>query len=107
MYKKGDILLINFPFTDLQTSKKRPIIVIQDENELNDFVCFQITSKNTTSKLIKIENNNIEDGVLKLISYVKYDKCFTLNSSLVNKKLAKCNSDFLETLKNKFCNEIF
>ena len=46
-YKQGDIVLIKFPFTTLSKSKKRPVLVIKDENEYGDFVCFQITSKST------------------------------------------------------------
>ncbi len=37
-YKKGDILLIRFPFADLQNSKKRPILVIKDENSYGDIL---------------------------------------------------------------------
>jgi hypothetical protein len=44
-YKVGDILLIKFPFTDLKRHKKRPVLVIKDENDFNDIVYFQITSK--------------------------------------------------------------
>ena len=40
--KKGEIVLIKFPFTTLLQSKKRPVLVIRDENEYGDFVCFQI-----------------------------------------------------------------
>ena len=106
IYKRGDIVLIDFPFTTLVKSKKRPVLLIKSENKYNDFVCFQITSKNTQSKLYAIDNSDIANGDLKLQSYVKYDKCFTLNSELVNKKLASVNSALMEKLKKLFCNEI-
>jgi mRNA interferase MazF len=104
--KKGDIVLINFPFTTLSRSKKRPVLVIKNENKYNDFVCFQVTAKPNQSNVHIIESSNIIDGDLKLRSFVKYDKCFTLNSELVDKKLASVDNDLMETLKKLFCNEI-
>jgi len=44
IYKKGDIVLINFPFTDLKHTKKRPVLLVSDQNDYGDFLCFQITS---------------------------------------------------------------
>ncbi|MGZ8548724.1 MAG: type II toxin-antitoxin system PemK/MazF family toxin, partial [Sulfuricurvum sp.] len=58
-YKKGDILLVNFPFTDLINSKKRPVLVIKDENEYGDIVCFQITSQSKQSNLMQIQSIDI------------------------------------------------
>ena len=105
-YKRGDVVLVKFPFTTLLKAKKRPVLVIKSENEYGDFVCFQITSKNTQSKLYSIDSVDINDGTLQLQSYVKYDKCFTLNSELVDKKLVSVNELFMEKLKKLFCNEI-
>ena len=101
--KKGDIVLVKFPFTTLLKSKKRPVLIIKSENEHHDFVCFQITSKATQSNLYFIDNEDIVDGDLKLESYVKYDKCFTLNTELVDKKLASVNNTLMEKLKKLFC----
>jgi mRNA interferase MazF len=106
-YKAGDILLIKFPFTNLTKAKKRPVLVIQSENELGDFICFQITSKSTSDNLVEIETENLNDGVLKLVSYVKYDKCFTLNSEIIDKKLASVNKEFIQKIRELFCNEMF
>ncbi len=106
-YKKGDIVLINFPFTDLANSKKRPVLIISDESSLNDIVCFQITSKLAQDNLIPINKNEIASGALKLVSFVKYDKCFTLDSSIIDKKLASVNDEFMDKLKTLFCNIIF
>ena len=103
---QGDIVLIKFPFTTLSRSKKRPVLIIKDENEYHDFVCFQITSKQSPVNVLNIQPSDIYTGDLKLISYVKYDKCFTLNSELVDKKLASVNGVFLAKLKKLFCDDL-
>jgi len=105
-YKRGDIVLIKFPFTTLLKSKKRPVLVIKNENKHRDFVCFQITSKDIQSNIHAIGSIDIEDGILPLQSYVKYDKCFTLNAELVDKRLASVSENFMEKIKQLFCHEI-
>jgi mRNA-degrading endonuclease toxin of MazEF toxin-antitoxin module len=57
--------------------------------------------------LIPINKNEIASGALKLVSFVKYDKCFTLDSSIIDKKLASVNDEFMDKLKTLFCNIIF
>lgn len=106
-YKAGDIVLIRFPLTNLQQTKKRPVLLVKDENELGDFVCFQITSKEAQTDLLPIQDTDIATGELTLISFVKYDKCFTLSSELVDKKLASINDSYSRTLKNLFCSGLF
>lgn len=106
-YKKGDIVLIDFPFTDFNRSKKRPVLIIKNENSFNDIVCFQITSQSTQQSIHKIEQESLSSGNLKLVSFVKYDKCFTLHSSMVDKKLASVDNRFMDELKVFFCNSIF
>ena len=106
-YNKGDILLINFPFTDLKKFKKRPVIVIAQSNAFGDFVCLQITSKMHHTYAVKIDESHLKEGQLKLTSFVKYDKCFTLNSEIVDKKLATLNETTMNHLKTLFCAEVF
>jgi len=65
-YKTGDIVLIKFPFTNFSKAKKRPVLVVKSENNLGDFICFQITSKATSLNLLKIDSQNIQDGILTL-----------------------------------------
>ena len=43
---------------------------------------------------------------LPLQSYVKYDKCFTLNTEIVDKKLSSINEQAIEKIKKLFCNTI-
>jgi len=106
-YKVGDILLIKFPFTNLKKHKKRPVIVIKSENELEDIVCFQITSNSKQTNLLKLENKDMDNSNLTLESYIKYDKCFTISSTIAEKRIAKVNIALLVKLKKLFCSEIF
>ncbi len=106
-YKTGDIVLIKFPFTNLKKAKKRPVLIIKNENSLGDFVCLQITSKEKNDVQIKIDSFDLAEGDLKLTSFVKYDKCFTLNANVVDKKLSSVNEDFLNEIKMLFCERVF
>jgi len=106
-YSVGDIVLVKFPFTDLKKSKKRPVLVVKSQSHLNDIVCFQITSNSEQTNLLKIENNDLDSSTLVLKSFIKYDKCFTINSEIVDKKIAKVKSKLLTELKNLFCSELF
>lgn len=106
-YKTGDIILVKFPFTNLKKSKKRPVLVVKSENELNDIVCFQITSNEKQSNLLKIENDDLDNCSLSLESFIKYDKCFTINTEIVDKGIARVNFNLLNKLKLLFCDELF
>ena len=45
MYKKGSIILVPFPFTDLSGNKVRPAVIISDGKVGNDVVVVFITSQ--------------------------------------------------------------
>jgi mRNA interferase MazF len=46
-YKKGDIVILSFPFSDFSRKKKRPALIISNEivNKTGDYLMVQITSK--------------------------------------------------------------
>lgn len=84
MYSKGDIIVINFPFSDLINSKKRPMLVIGEKND--DIIGCAITS-NPDSQGISIDS--FEEGSLAFKSKVKYWHIATFLKSLAVKKIAK------------------
>ena len=52
MYKQGDILLIPFPFTDLSSTKQRPVLVLSNTkyNESNQDIVVAAITSNLTEK---------------------------------------------------------
>ena len=66
-YSKRDVIIINFPFSDLINSKKRPVLVLGEKEQ--DLIVCAITS-NPNIKGIPIKN--FEQGSLPLESQIKY-----------------------------------
>jgi mRNA interferase MazF len=79
--KKGDIILVPFPFTDLKGSKNRPAVVLWT-NEMDVIVSF------ITSELKWQEENDItiapdENNGLKTLSLIRVNKIATIDVGLV------------------------
>jgi mRNA interferase MazF len=60
-FKKGDTVVIPVPFTDNRITKKRPAVVLSNEDvhNINDVLIVQITSKKQNVRLISAINKII------------------------------------------------
>lgn len=89
-YRRGDIVLVSFPFTDLSSSKRRPALVISPDafNEHGqDVVLVAITSKEPEDRAVPLERHDFVEGTLPKESFVKVAKIFTIHSTLVLKRV--------------------
>jgi len=91
-YRRGDIVLVSFPFTDLTFAKRRPALVVSPDifNELNeDVILLGVTSQLKSSPYsISVLPGDGEEGGLPKESMVKLTKIFTLSAALVLKSFA-------------------
>ncbi|KMT64722.1 type II toxin-antitoxin system PemK/MazF family toxin [Catenovulum maritimum] len=86
----GHIVFVNFPFSDLTKSKLRPAVIVAQE-ESNDWVLCQITSKAYSDKnALVITDKELNQGELKLTSYIRPLKIFTANESIIKAKCSSC-----------------
>ena len=83
MLYKRDIVVINFPYSDLDGSKRRPVLILGEK--LNDFIVCAITS-NPDVKGSLLE---FEEGDLPFKSSAKYWQIQTILKSRAEKTLAK------------------
>ena len=82
MYSKGDIVLVQFPFSYLVHSKKRPVIVLAECAD--DVIGCAITS-NPFSEGIVIDS--FVEGSLPFESKIKYWQINTFEKSVILQKI--------------------
>lgn len=104
--KSGDIILVKFPFSNLQSEKKRPCLVISS-NKLNDKTGLvsvaMITSRIDGIKLpgdVKILK--WEDANLLHPSLIRLAKIATIEDNIIEKNLGRLDPSDLKILKTAF-----
>jgi mRNA interferase MazF len=88
--KKGDIVLLSFPFTDLKGKKIRPALVlfVSDLDVIVAFITTQFKWQNTFD--IFLEPNDLNG--LKKTSLVRVSKITTIDKDLILGKLGDLDS---------------
>ncbi len=106
MYEQGEIIIVPFPFSDLSSVKKRPVLVLSkqiDNNTSDDIITCGITSNIKDSKYsIFIENKDLDKGQIPTKSRIKVDKLFTLNKRIVEKSVGRINKKTFNEVKKEF-----
>jgi mRNA interferase MazF len=88
--KKGSIVLIPFPYTDLKGNKIRPAIVLC-KNELDVTICY-ITSGFKWKTEYDISISPSEKNGLKVPSLIRSSKIATIDSALVLGELGELSN---------------
>jgi mRNA interferase MazF len=90
---KGDVIVIDFPFSSLKESKRRPVLIIKIP-KCEDVIVNQITSSSHEKSVeIKIENKDFNRGSLKRESFVRIDKIGSIEKSLIKYKIGSLNPE--------------
>jgi len=103
MISQQDIVLLNFPFSNLKQSKVRPVIILSN-NKYNknsgDVIVIPLTSNlKKTDHDILITNKNLEKGNLIVSSRVKIDRIFSVDKKLVKMNIGKIDGKTFSQIK--------
>jgi mRNA interferase MazF len=102
--KKGDIVLLPFPWTDLSGYKVRPALVISDDaynKKSKDAVFLFITSKKYTSDFdyyLDVKDPTFESTGLKSASTFRISKIITLEQNFAKRRLGYADKKLLQRL---------
>lgn len=97
-YKFGDIVIVEFPFTDGKNTKKRPAMVLFYDKQDNELLLSRITSKIYRTNY-DIELKQWRQSNLLLPSCVRLGKIATLHENLIYKKLGKIMKEDILNVK--------
>ncbi|MBF0349309.1 MAG: type II toxin-antitoxin system PemK/MazF family toxin [Magnetococcales bacterium] len=79
MFQSCDLVMVPFPFSDLKSAKKRPVLVLTMPDHRGDFIGLAVTSISTVQCALEIDIDAITEGSLPKQSWLRLDKIFTLN----------------------------
>ena len=99
--KKGDIIIVYFPFTNFKSFKRRPALVLAPENKFGDVCVAFITSKIIKGKgcfLINEPDKNFRKTGLKLDATVRVDHLATIQKKFVVGKIGSLTPAMLMDL---------
>ena len=103
-FVKGDVLVIEFPYSDLKSYKRRPVLVLKIPKG-EDIIVSQITSSSYEESVeIPLSNNDFKQGNLKKESFIRIDKIASIEKSLIKYKVGSLKQEKFNEIINKICN---
>ena len=111
MPEQRELVLIPIPFTDLSSARRRPVIVVSNDeynHKTDDVIVVAMTSNPTPQDyVLTITNDNLEVGRLNRPGQVRVDKIYTLSQRIIVKTFGRIDSQTfgkIRGLLNKLTN---
>lgn len=96
--KRGAVVLVRFPFSDLSASKLRPAIVLASVGR-GDYVLAQVTSRAYGDEhAVDLTKGSFQAGSLERSSFVRPGKLFTANESLIDRQVAELSEEAIDAV---------
>jgi mRNA interferase MazF len=104
-YRQKEIVLVPFPYSDLSSSKRRPVLIVSSDFYNQNFddvvVCVITTNLRKDSFSVELESSDLDIGVLPESSVVKAHKLFTIHQDKIIKKFSVVNDDYFDKVAVK------
>ena len=112
MYRQREIVLVPFPYSDLSSIKKRPVLVISNNSYNETFsdilVCVITSNVYKDEYSVLLTDSDLHTGILPEPSTIKCHKLFTIEQSQILKRFSVVNEakfiQVVEVLKHLFEN---
>ncbi len=105
-FETGDVILVKFPFSDLESSKKRPALVLNSvsfHKNLSLITIAMITSKVEVARIEgDLQFQDWSDVGLLYPSLLRLSKIATIENKLVSKKLGRLSPRDLSQVGSSF-----
>jgi len=101
MHKKGTIVLIPFPFTDLSDNKIRPALILFSDKKSVDIIVVFITSNINHRGLFDVSITPSSANGIKTPSKIVCDKIASLDKKIVIGKVGECEAVIMKEVTHK------
>lgn len=98
-----DLVLIPFPYADLSSSKKRPVLALTAPDRHGDFIALAVTTVPQKEPAIPLTSGDIAVGTLPKPSWIRVDKVFTLSDQNIIKHIGKIKTECVGMVLKGLC----
>ena len=100
---KGDIIVIEFPYSNLKDSKRRPVFLLKIPKG-EDIIVLQITGSSYEKSVeVFIKKEDFKQGNLKRDSHVRIDKIASIDKSLIKYKIGSLKKEKIGEIIESVC----
>lgn len=101
-FTKGEAVVLQFPFSDLSSSRKRPAVVVANLSG-DDLILAQITSAFARSDeySLSLELKDFQSGRLPISSLIRTNKLFTADQSIISFRVGILKKEKIKEIENK------
>lgn len=106
-FEAGKLVVLPFPYTDLSSSKQRPALVVSpswyNDASLDSLFAYvtSVEQPEADPFAFHLEDGDIAEGALVKESWIRTDKLFSLEQSLVRKTVATLDGRALEQVRRR------
>jgi mRNA interferase MazF len=104
-YKQREIVLVPFPYSDLSSAKRRPVLIVSNDSYNQTFpdvlVCVITSNLRKDGYSVALENEDLETGILPESSVIKAHKLFTIHQDKIVKKFSLVKDECFEKVADK------
>ena len=109
--KRGDTVLVPFPFTDLSSRKVRPAIIISPDPQAEDILVSFISSSPpdklaATDFLLESKHPDFSKSGLKRTSVFKLNKLLTLHHSVIFRRLGSISKQLQKEIDERLARAV-
>ena len=102
-FVRGDIIIIEFPYSDLKSVKRRPVLILKVPKG-EGIIVAQITGESYEKQVeIALEKEDFKQGSLKRDSYVRMDKIASIEKVLIKYKAGSLKQEKSNEIIDKIC----
>jgi len=102
-FVKGDVIVIEFPYSDLKSVKRRPVLILKVPKG-EDVIVSQITGESYENDVeVLIKKEDFKQGSLKRDSYIRIDKIASIEKSLIEYKAGSLKQEKFNKIIDKIC----
>jgi mRNA interferase MazF len=98
-FTAGTVVLVRFPFSVTQT-KFRPAVVIANCGGGEWLLCQVTSGGDSDPQGITLTDGNFLEGGLERVGYVRLGRLFTVNETLIAKRVGLLEKSFFEQVRS-------